>query len=323
MVSCGPHQRAALKQPKALPAYARGIDKQILNAADAGDGDYALRVLRARLDANPRDLAARLELAERYRQLGFTEVALEHGRLACERAPDSDEAHTALAKMLRDAARAPEAAHGLEVYAASHSGAGASVWAWLGLLRDDTGDWKAGETAHRKALALDPKRDEFHNNLGYCLLRQGRRDEAAGEFRIALQLRPQSAIAENNLGMALAGESREAVAHLQVAADAATAHNNLAVALMEAGRLPEARQEIEVALGYNRAHSAALNNLRLLAELDGGRVELGAWEPARGRWSRMVVAWRRLWNNSVPDSHMNNPADHHTSIDRGSSVASR
>jgi Flp pilus assembly protein TadD len=313
----------ALKQPAAVPAYAKNIDKQILNAVDAGDGDYELRVLRARLDSNPLDLAARLELAGRYRKLGFMEVAIEHGRLACERAPDSDEAHIALARMLRDAERYPEAVKVLSAYTSSHAGAGSPVWAWLGLLQDDTGDWKAGEVAHRKALALDPRRDEFHNNLGYCLLRQGRPEEAAGEFRAALKLHPHSVFAENNLGMALASgrnagrnlEHNEAVAHLQSVTDPATAHNNMAVAMIEEGRYAEARQEIDVALRYNRAHSAALNNIRLVADLEGRPAEMQRVDPAPGKWSRVVLGWRRLWGGTASES-LNN-------VGSGSTVASR
>jgi Flp pilus assembly protein TadD len=322
--SCSQRHMTSLKQTGAATAYAQNIDKQIVNAVNAGDGDYELRVLRARLDANPLDLTARLELAGSYQKLGFTEVAIEHGRLACERAPDSDDAHIALAKMLRDAARSPEAAGVLSAYTSSHAGAGAAVWAWLGLLQDDTGDWKTGEAAHRRALALDPQRDDFHNNLGYCLLRQGRKEEAAGEFRAALKLHPRSVIAENNLGMALAAglvtqnrfaQNKEAVAHLQSVTDPATAHNNMAVAMIEEGRYADARQEIDLALRYNRAHPAALNNLRLVADLEGRPAEMQRVDHGPGKWSRVTLAWHRFWSGAAPDGQ--------DKIASGSTVASR
>ena len=165
-----------------------------MNAVDAGDGDYGIRTLRAKLDADPKDLKSRLELAGRYRDLGFPEVAIEHCRLACERAPDSEEAHLALAKLLRGQGRSDEAARMLGEFAAKREN-GAQVWAWLGLLRDDAGDWKSGEEAHRKALALAPDRDDLHNNLGYCLLRQGQEEEAAAEFGAALRLNKNSVVA--------------------------------------------------------------------------------------------------------------------------------
>ncbi|MES1257690.1 MAG: tetratricopeptide repeat protein [Acidobacteriota bacterium] len=293
------------------------MEQQIVNAVRAGDGDYELHTLRARLDANPLDLDARLEIAKRYQKLGYPEIAIEHGRLACERAPESEEAHLALAKMLRDAAKSAEGARMLAAYVTVNAAAGAGVWAWLGLLRDDTEDWKAGETAHRKALALAPGRDDLHNNLGYCLLRQGRREEAAAEFHAALKLHPHSVIAENNLALALTPDqtgNKEPVAHLQAVADPATAHNNMAVALIEAGRYAEAHQEIDAALRYNRAHSAALNNLRLLSDLDGHPAEMQAPVRAEGRVARLVFAWHRLWGSSV--------AAGRNTVDSGSTMAS-
>jgi Flp pilus assembly protein TadD len=256
-----------------------------------------------------------------------------------ERAPDSDDAHTGLAKLLRDNGRAAEGAEMLAAYTSSHVSAGASAWAWLGLLRDDAEDWKAGETAHRQALALAPGRDDLHNNLGYCLLRQGRREEAATEFRAALKLHPHSAIAENNLALALAVGSKvdgkagnrdnDAVAHLQSVTDPASAHNNLAVAYIEAGRYAEAHKEIETALRYNRTHSAALNNLRLLSELEGRPAEIQAPVHAegpagnsadhaadrRGMWARVVSAWHHFRGSSVPDGRTTN--------DSNATVASR
>jgi Flp pilus assembly protein TadD len=290
------------------------VERQVINAVDAGDGDYEIKVLRARLDADPTDLKTRLELADHYRRLGFGEIAIEHGRLACERAPDSEEAHIALAKMLRQDGRSTEGAAMLSDFSAKHN-AGAQIWAWLGLLRDDGGDWKAGEAAHRKAIAMEPGHDDLHNNLGYCLLRQGRQNEAIAEFRAALAIDQKSVIARNNLGVALAGSQNEAVLNLQSVADPASAHNNLAVALIEAGKYPEARREIELALSYNRQHSAALKNLALLSQLDGKPAEIKV--PVRteavhaeGRWARLVTAWRHLWGGEVPaGAKTSNPGD--------------
>ena len=79
---------------------------------------------------------------------------------------------------------------------------------------------------------------------------QKKNEEAAAEFREALRLNPGSAVAQNNLGLALAGQNAttDAVANWQSAADAATAHNNLAAVLMEKGNYPEARKELQLAL---------------------------------------------------------------------------
>ncbi|HXJ44743.1 MAG TPA: tetratricopeptide repeat protein [Bryobacteraceae bacterium] len=300
-------------------AVSAAMDRQIVNALDAGDGDYPLRTLRAKLDANPSDLTLRLQLAEQYRSLGFPEIAIEHGRLAVERAPDSEEARLGLAKMLRSAERSAEAEKGLLAFSQSHDPS-ARLWAWIGLLRDDESDWKGGEIAHRKALALAPGRDDLHNNLGYCLLRQGRREEAAAEFAAALRLNPNSTIARNNLGTALTGSGKEAVANLQSVTDPATAHSNLAAALIEAGQYDEARREIATALGYNRQHSAALKNLELIAQLDGKPAELQRSTRAEGKWAhRAVSAWHKFWGVTAPaDSQESRKGD-----GTGHEVASR
>ena len=132
------------KKIQPVSAVQANHDRQVVNAVDAGDGDFELRQLRAKLDANPGDLPVRLQLAQRYLKLGFPEVAIEHCRLACERAPDSDDAHIALAKTLRDADRAPEATEVLVAFADKHPAAGYKVWAWVGLLHDAAGHFEKG-----------------------------------------------------------------------------------------------------------------------------------------------------------------------------------
>jgi Flp pilus assembly protein TadD len=194
------------------------------------------------------------------------------------------------------------------------------------LLRDESGDWKSGEKAHRKAVALAPGRDDLHNNLGYCLLKQGRKDDAAEEFRAALKINSQSITARDNLGLALvgnpagnplgnqAGNSKDAVLNWQSVSDPASAHNNMAVALIEAGNYAEARREIEIALSYNQQHPAALKNLRLVSQLDGKAAQVTTPVRPPSRIARVRAAWGRFFGEGE-DSQVNK--------DSGSAVASR
>ena len=69
--------------------------------------------------------------------------------------------------------------------------------------------------------------------------------------------------------MALASTPGDALLHWQSISDPATAHSNMAALLIEQGRYPEARKELDLALGYNKSHAAALSNLKLVSELDG------------------------------------------------------
>ncbi len=262
-------------------------ERQIHNAKDAGDGDYALRTLRQKVAAEPDNPEARVALAAAYRERGYPDIALEMCRLAAQRFPESGDVQLALVRALRDLDRRSDAIGGLEAWVAAHPRRSPEYAAWLGILRDESGQWTAGEAAHRQALELDPASDYIHNNLGYNLLMQGKNAEAAAEFREALKRNPASQVARNNLAMALAREDapREAVASWQSVSDPAAAHNNLAAVWIEKGNYAAARAELGIALGYNRNLAAALRNLELVSRLDGNPAAIPVKREESG-WAR-------------------------------------
>ena len=278
--------------PAARPATV--WERQVRNAVDAGDGDYRLRALREKMTAEPDNVAVRAELAAAYRERGYPEIALEISRLAVARFPESGEAEISLVRDLRAAGRRAEAVANLEAYLRAHGGSTAEYWSWLGILRDENGLWPAGEPAHRKAVEVAPNVDYLHNNLGYNLLMQKKYQEAAEEFREALKLNPAGAMARNNLAMALANSNAtaQALATWQAATDPASAHNNLAVVWMEKGNYGEARKELELALGYNKAHLAALSNLELVTRLDG---RPGIESAEQTAWARFMAGLKKLF----------------------------
>lgn len=291
--------------PPGTPAAASKTvwERQIQNAKDAGDGDYELRVLRERVEGDPASVPARLELARAYQQRGYTEVALEICRLAAARFPESSEARLGLVRALHDANRRAEAIEAAEAYVAEHPQAPAEYHSWLGILRDESGEWTRGEPHHRQALALAPGLDALHNNLGYNLLMQKKSGEAAAEFREALRLNPGLQVARNNLGLALAEmNSAEAVANWKSGSDEASAHNNLAAVWIEKKDYAQARKELEIALSYNRSHPAALHNLELVSRLDGKPPTIEG-KPADSRWERFKTGFIRLWVGPLDDTH--------------------
>ena len=241
--SCARQARVA-RVPSTPPAPVTAFDRQVSNAVDAGDGDFVVKSLREKVIVNPDVLAPRLELAKAYRQRGDPELAIEHYRLAAARFPESAETRLLLAHSLRASGAAGEAADSLEQFLQTHPQSSAKYASWLGILRDELGQWTLGETHHRAALSLAPQRDDLHNNLGYCLLMQGQSGPAAEEFRVALKLNRDSRIARNNLGMALAATPAEAVLHWQSVSDPATAHNNMAAMLIGEKKYAEARKEL-------------------------------------------------------------------------------
>lgn len=271
-------------------------ERQVRNAVDAGDGDYRLRGLREKMAAEPDNVAVRTELAAAYRERGYPEIALEISRLAVARFPESGQAELSLVRDLRATGRRAEAILGLESYLTAHPGSAAEYWSWLGILRDEGGLWPSGEPAHRKAVEAAPDVAYLHNNLGYNLLMQKKYQEAAVEFREALKRNPGDAMANNNLATALANSNAiaQALAAWQSATDPASAHNNLAAVWMEKGNYGEARKELELALGYNKSHPAALRNLELVTRLDG----LPGTTPAdeeQTAWARFIAGLKKLF----------------------------
>jgi tetratricopeptide (TPR) repeat protein len=290
-VSCT-HQTRIAATPAPQPTV---WERQVRNARDAGDGDYELKSLRARMAAQPDNLGVRLEIAKAYQDRGYPEVALEICRLAVARFPDSGEAELALVRGLREMNRRQEAIDGLETFLAAHPQTSAKYPSWVGILRDESGQWTLGEPAHRKALELAPADDSLHNNLGYNLLMQKKSEEAVAEFQEAVRLNPASQVARNNLGLALVNSNRtQAIANWQAVSDPAAAHNNLAAVWIESGNYAEARKELNIALGYNRVLPAALRNMELVSRLDGNAATL----PGRAsdtRWERWKAGFKRLF----------------------------
>jgi len=286
-LSCSHRSPAAKSGVRPGGVLPPAMHRQVVNAVDAGDGDLRIRNLREFVAANPGDLKSRLALADLYLQAGYPELAVEHSRLAGERFPSAPEAQITLARALRRMGLAREGVGALERYLAAARPTTPDLYSWLGILRDDLNDHAAAEQAHRKAVEMAPERDTFHNNLGYNLLLQGKREAAAVEFRRALALNPHSDAARNNLGLALVDNPNEALLAWKSGNDPATAHSNLAAALIEKGRYAEARKELETALRYKRDHPAALKNLKLLADA-GVSVNLPAKpaQPRTGFWAR-------------------------------------
>ena len=111
----------------------------------------------------------------------------------------------------------------------------------------------------RKALKIKPDHAVAHNNLGYAVASRGRLDEAIAEYQKALEIKPDYAVAHNNLGGALAGRGQfdEAIAEyqkaLEIKPDYVEARTNLGYAL--AGRA--ARR------GHRRVSKSPGNQARL------------------------------------------------------------
>lgn len=290
----------------ATPRHPSAVDvsmsRQVRNAIDAGEGDLVANRLRERMAKEPVNSSLRLDLANHYRERGNTDLALEHYRLILEREPGNERAVLALVQTMRDSGNAAQAALLLEKFVQEHPAKSAELPAWVGMLYDDAGDAKKAESAHRLAVSLEQQNAKVHNNLGYNLLTQSRREEAIGEFNRALALDSKLVIARNNLALALARsglaqDRQEALLHWQALNGPASAHNNLAVVLMEQGAYLEARQELNTALDHSKGFLPAIRNMAILADMDGRPAQLAAPAPRQARAANGPM--RRFWNGLI------------------------
>jgi tetratricopeptide (TPR) repeat protein len=110
------------------------------------------------------------------------------------------------------------------------------------------------ETLWGTTVARNPNSFLAHNNLGNVFFRNGRMDEAIGQYQKALVIQPRYALALNNLGNVFLRNGRvdEAIEQYQKAlaiqpGDADT-HDNLGKALLKKGQVDEAIVHFQQAL---------------------------------------------------------------------------
>ncbi|MGD0884282.1 MAG: tetratricopeptide repeat protein [Thermodesulfovibrionales bacterium] len=121
------------------------------------------------------------------------------------------------------------------------------------------------------AMVRDAPRSYFtHFSLGTFLDSQGRLDDAAREFQVAIKLNPDYVDAHNNLGIIYdqRGHLQEALKEYQIVLNIAPGnvkvHNNLGILYEKTGNLDAAQGEYEAALRLDPANVTALTNLGLL-----------------------------------------------------------
>lgn len=277
-------------------AVQRGMDRQVQlsrNAELASTGDFEADALRRRVLAAPDDLDARARLAARYESTGQPELAVEHYRILLARHPEASTPRLDLIRLLHSLALTDQALTATEDGLRLHPTR--QLLSWKGILLDSLDRHLDAEAAHREALARAQGASpstlaSLHNNLGNNLLLQKRYTDAASALETALALDRRLETARNNLATALAlsGDTTRALAHWKSLAGPAAAHSNLAALYIELGRHKEARRELNIALGYEPNHPAALRNMAVLASIDGRPAVL---EPNS---VRRASAWAKI-----------------------------
>jgi hypothetical protein len=124
----------------------------------------------------------------------------------------------------------------------------------LVVARAQVGHWQTSETLFEHAVRSAPDNTLMHYKLGRVYSRQGRLEEAAGEYLRALELAPRYIQPRNSLGLIWLRQGRldEAISSfrevLRVAPDDAPAHLNLGIALERLGRDDEAARHRQRAI---------------------------------------------------------------------------
>src|SRR5438034_7275703 len=141
--------------------------------------------------------------------------------------------------------------------------------------------WHDSEKLWTHALARDPQSSIAENNLGVVRADQSKLAEAIEHYQRALQMRPDYADAYFNLGNALfqQGKLAEASDHyrqaLPIKPDHAPAHNNCVVALPRQGKLAEAGDHFQAALHIGPDNADAHTNLGNALFQQGKLAEAG------------------------------------------------
>jgi tetratricopeptide (TPR) repeat protein len=161
-------------------------------------------------------------------------------------------------------------------------GLGALTW-------NEAAGYESMETHCRRTLACNPDAWTAHNNLGSVLNTEGRLDEAAHEYEIALRLKPLDSSAHSNLGTVYARLHRfdDAIAEYRAALgilpDNAKYWFNLGNALRARRRNDEAVDAFSHAIDNNARWTAA--------RYDMGCVLLDLDRPDEaGRQAQVIVA---------------------------------
>ena len=127
--------------------------------------------------------------------------------------------------------------------------------------------WHTTMSLFEHALTVHPGSALAHNNLGLALAAQNRFPEAISHYTEALRLLPSYALAHYNLGHLLTsqGQTQEAMRHyaeaLHLLPTYTEAHNNLGMALANQGRFTEAIHHYTEALRLQPRNAEAHNNL--------------------------------------------------------------
>lgn len=248
--------------------------------------DRSRDVFRELVAANPDDARALHGLGKAEAAAGQLEAAVQHLRRAVQLAPAFGQAHYALALAYRELGEEEKSSEHLDLYvrhresgpaaddplASAVAGLRVSAAEYLkrGVEAMDAGRPGDAVALHVKALQEDPSLTQAHVNLVILYGSMRRSEDAAAQYRSAVDAGLASAELHYNYGVVAyreneAGAARLAFeAALEINPDHALANHNLGQMLEEEGRFGEARAHYERALASRPDHALSHYKLGLL-----------------------------------------------------------
>jgi len=257
------------------PDYASAHYNLGFALSDQGKSDEAIAAFREAIRLKPDHAFAHNGLGNALKDKGRLDEAIAAYREAIRIKPESEAPHHKLGIALRDQGKVAEA---ITEYRAAirlnrdegglHVDHEAGLHVNLGaILCDDKHDYDGAIVEFREAIRLKPDDAMAHNNLGVALKGQGKIEQAIGEYREAIRLEPGLALAHRNLGNTLLdqGKTDEAIAEykeaIRLKPDYANPHNGLGNALKDQGKLDEAIAAYREAIRLKPDYANAHNGL--------------------------------------------------------------
>ena len=240
-----------------------------------GDVDGAVQEFKRSMEEAPGFALPRINLARAYlvrRDLAGARKLLEE---AIRLTTDFPEAEVLLANVERGEGKAAEAEARLRRVMEKEPSALAHKS--LGLLYHEQGRREEAAGEYRKAVQIDPEDPEGYNNLGTLLKEEGRPEEAEAQFRKAIEADPDFAGSYNNLALIAMDRQDYDVAEplLQEALEKSpkdpVIYNNRGNLFFHLGKLPDAEADFRRALALRSDYAEPHNGIGSIIGRRGDR----------------------------------------------------
>ncbi|MEM6581442.1 MAG: tetratricopeptide repeat protein [Pseudomonadota bacterium] len=156
----------------------------------------------------------------------------------------------------------------------------------MALASIDIGELELAEAHYRESLAIEPQ-PAIYNDLGFVLERQGLPGEASDAYRKALEMDPESAVAQYNLASTLArsGEFEEAETHFREVLEkqpSTQAYTGLGFVLWQLGQADESAASLRNAISLDPTNASAYDSLGSVL------IQQGKLDEAEANYARLI-----------------------------------